>query len=142
MNESAFRQAERAGVFHLPTASHPAAEAVAARAGLRTFAVDLSGTGGTPAVLAELGHRLGFPDWFGANFDALNDCLTDPDWAGAAGCAIFVSGLDRFAAGHPEEFATLIEVFRAAADAWRQEGQPCWVVLATGAPGVAPLPAP
>lgn len=142
MNESAFRQPERAGVFHLPAALHPAAEAAAARAGLRTFAGDVSGTVSAPAMLGELGRRFGFPDWFGANFDALDDCLTDPDWAGEAGCAVFVSGLERFAAGHPEEFATLIEVFRAAVDAWRQRNRPFWIVLATGVPGVAPLPAP
>ena len=31
------------------------------------------------ALLKQLGEALNFPDWYGANFDALHDCLTDPD---------------------------------------------------------------
>jgi hypothetical protein len=32
------------------------------------------------SVLRQLGKSLHFPDWYGANFDALFDCLCDPDW--------------------------------------------------------------
>ncbi|QIX26337.1 barstar family protein [Nocardioides sp. JQ2195] len=30
-----------------------------------------------PEVLAAFGDALAFPEWYGANFDALNDCLSD-----------------------------------------------------------------
>ena len=35
---------------------------------------------GKDAILAALSRSLGFPDWFGGNWDALEDCLTDLSW--------------------------------------------------------------
>lgn len=32
-------------------------------------------------VMAALAHALAFPDWFGGNFDALFECLTEEDEA-------------------------------------------------------------
>jgi guanyl-specific ribonuclease Sa len=37
------------------------------------------------SVLANSGDDLDFPEWYGRNFDALKDCLTDFSWREAAG---------------------------------------------------------
>jgi hypothetical protein len=37
---------------------------------------------GKLALLRHLANRLSFPDYFGENWDALIDCLSDPTWSG------------------------------------------------------------
>ena len=39
--------------------------------------VDLAGCSDKATLLARLAAALQFPDWFGHNWDALSDCLTD-----------------------------------------------------------------
>lgn len=38
---------------------------------------------GAKGLLARLAHGLSFPDYFGANWDALIDCLSDLSWSNA-----------------------------------------------------------
>lgn len=55
---------------------------------MRTVSLDTADTGDKREVLVRLGAALGFPDHYGANLDALADCLadlTEPtglEWAG------------------------------------------------------------
>ena len=37
------------------------------------------------AILSGFGKALYFPEWYGANLDALKDCLTDFSWREATG---------------------------------------------------------
>lgn len=75
--------------------------------------LDGAGAGTRREVLVALGEALGFPGWYGANLDALWDCLRDlvdpvvlvwDDWATAAG-------------SDPDGFASVVRVLVERAEA-------------------------
>ena len=74
--------------------------------------------------LGHVSRALEFPDWFGGNWDALHDCLTDLAWLPANGYALVLEKAKHFGAGHKQEFAESIEVLRSAAEHWKKEGKP------------------
>ena len=91
------------------------------------------------AVLVLIGEVLHFPDWYGANFDALNDCLTDPACLPGKGHILAIDGCEHMLASDPVGYATLLEVFAAAIDDLRKTGVPLWVLLDKPAPGIRTL---
>lgn len=137
MNERVLEEPSRSGVFWFPQGG---AAAAAREAGLKVLEADLSQFRDRPGVLNELGRAWDFPDWYGANLDALHDCLTDPDWQPATGYALVLSGLAKLQAANPDDFQALIEVLRSAADIRRADGTPFWVLLDSPAPGVPAIP--
>lgn len=77
------------------------------------------------AVLAAVSEALAFPDYFGANWDALEECLNDMSWrAGPVLLAIaHADALPR------AELETLIDIFALAAESWREQGRACALIL-------------
>lgn len=60
-----------------------------------------------------IGEALQFPDWFGRNWDALEDCLTDLSWCQADG-HVFV-----FESFTPDDdLGVLIDVLASCAEFW------------------------
>jgi RNAse (barnase) inhibitor barstar len=77
------------------------------------------------ALLAALGEALSFPDWYGANWDALADCLMDMSWS---------EGPVRLHLANANALPTelrepLEEVFQEAADYWQERGRACRLYL-------------
>jgi len=71
-----------------------------------------------------------FPDWFGFNWDALHDCLTDLTWEDpATGHLVVYAGWQALAQEDPESFATALEIFAEAADLWQDSDTPMAVLL-------------
>jgi hypothetical protein len=54
---------------------------------------------------AELKRSLGFPDWCGSNWDAVNDCWSEVDWP--AHTAIVIERSDEAAQTNPKLFGEL-----------------------------------
>ena len=121
------RQAARSGLYHLPVDSK--ATITAACPDFCHLHADLRHTNQKADVLAALGLALDFPDYYGGNFDALQDCLTDPDWHPATGYVLFIDGLDNLKNTDAASYATLLEVFQAAAEEQSQRGTPFWILL-------------
>lgn len=71
-------------------------------------------------------RALGFPDWFGGNWDALEDCLTDLSWREAAGHVVLLEGGLRL---KEHERSTLLDVLAAAAAFWAGENRPFFAVF-------------
>jgi RNAse (barnase) inhibitor barstar len=132
-------QARQAGIYHLPHGSQAALENAAAELGFPCFKVNFDLSDDLSTILATLGRELGFPDWYGANLDALNDCLTDFSWREAPGYMIIVAGADALHAA-PARFAALNEAFAAAIEHWRANNVPLWVLYDLRADGLATLP--
>ena len=140
MSEKFIRRADRGGVYYLPASRRTAAEAAAEKVHFRPTLVKISRGMHSAALLKQLGEALNFPDWYGANFDALHDCLTDPDWTTDKGLALFLTGTASLHKSDPDGYATLIEVYQAVASDLSRSGTPFWVLLDSPATDIPTLP--
>ncbi len=75
-------------------------------------------------VFGALARQLGFPEWFGRNWDALEDCLGDLSWRAGEGRVLLFRS---WPAG--DELGTLIDVLRSSAEYWAQRGRPFFAVF-------------
>ena len=130
---------ERAGVYHLPATCHSAVELAARKLHYSHHHLKIHRGMSIDTVLARIGEALHFPDWYGANFDALNDCLTDPECLPGKGHILTIDGCEHLLASDPDGCATLLEVFAAVIDDLRKTGIPLWVLLDKPAPGIRTL---
>jgi Barstar (barnase inhibitor) len=64
-------------------------------AGGEMFALDGELMSDTTSLMAEFAKVMRFPNYFGGNWDALNDCLTDLSWLDDL-CSHFVIAIDRW----------------------------------------------
>ena len=78
------------------------------------------------ALMRRVAADLGFPDWFGENWDALEDCLTDLSWRQGEGHVLVFEGFQFLPA---EELGTLIDVLIDAAEFWSSRGKPFFAVF-------------
>jgi len=118
-----------AGVHPWTGATEPLKTA-AAHAHLKFSAVDLGKAKDRATLFAELDRALALPDHFGHNFDALADVLEDRDWLGKHGRTIALTHAAVYRKDHPNDWATVEEIFAEAADFWRERHVPFWVFVA------------
>ena len=82
-------------------------------------------------LLQNIAAALDFPDWFGANWDALEDCLSD--LAGQGYVLLFEE------ANPGDDLGILIDVLRSSAESWAARGKPFFAVFIDPARSL-PLP--
>lgn len=130
---------ERSGVYRMP--DEPAWVDRAANAhGFAFWRIDLTTVRGKAALLTALARALEFPDWFGGNWDALQDCLGDLSWRSAPGYAIMLEHCQGLAKHSAEDFEVALEVFGEAATFWCRQGIPFWVFVGGVSEGWRGLP--
>ena len=84
--------------------------------------------GDKASLLAALGQALHFPGYYGANWDALDECLADLSWHSGP-LRLLISHADRI----PEDLRNnLIEIFVAAARQWAEAGRAFELYLQAG----------
>ena len=121
------RDPARSGVYRLPETAAWVSQVSATD--YAVWRVDLAKVRSKSSLLAALATALDFPDWFGHNWDALQDCLTDLSWRPAPGYVVVLENCEGLAASAPEAFETTLEVFRHAARWWAGEQVPFWVFV-------------
>lgn len=122
MTAPLLNRAELAGPYRITPAQRESLLAEACEQGWLTCSFAPAG----PGWIAELGQALGFPDYFGANFDALYDCLCDSAILPQAGCVLVFSNTEVLS---EEERDILIAVLQAASDEWRSSGRLLWALF-------------
>jgi hypothetical protein len=140
MSDKFLSNSDQAGVYYLSASRRCAIEKTAKSLHLKNWHLEITPGQVAGAVLVQIGKILHFPEWYGANFDALRDCLTDPECLPGIGHILTITGGDILQASDPEGFATLLEVLMAAADERCQAGTPLWILLDRPAPGIRSLP--
>ena len=85
-------------------------------------------------LLENIAAALGFPGWFGHNWDALEDCLTDLSWRDAAGYVLIFEN-----AQPGDDLGVLVDILRSAAQFWAGRGKPFFAVFIDPRPAL-PLP--
>ncbi|MEU7053090.1 barstar family protein [Streptomyces eurythermus] len=89
-------------------------------AGPLVAVLDLDGVTDKAGLMDRAVRALALPDWFGRNWDALADSLSDhtvwPEGAVERGLLVVVRGWRPYAEARPEEWRTAEEVLTEAAD--------------------------
>ena len=91
--------------------------------------VDLAGCSDKDEALERLRVALKFPDWFGGNWDALADCLSDMSWWPAAGYLLLLENAGEWRDAQPEEFETTLGIIEEASQGWAEQQKPFWALL-------------
>ena len=77
-------------------------------------------------ALRAIAGALQFPEWFGGNWDALEDCLGDLSWRPGDGHVLV---LRNWQALSGDDLGVLIDVLRSTAEFWSGRGKPFFAVL-------------
>ena len=77
-------------------------------------------------ALRAIAKALRFPDWFGGNWDALEDCLSDLSWRPGDGHVLVFRNWQALSS---DDLGVLIDVLRSAAEFWSGRGRPFFAVL-------------
>lgn len=117
------QDAARSGVYRASLAA-PLEEA--ARPPLAFTRITLAGVRDKPGLLKAVAASLAFPEWFGENWDALEDCLADLSWLGRGGRVLAFEDFDEVGA---DELGILADVLRSSAEAWATRGKPFFAVF-------------
>ncbi len=72
----------------------------------------------TSGLLNEFARALDFPDYFGHNWDALEECLADLEWLPAKGYIVLITDAAQVLPDDEDEYETLLEVLSDAGEAW------------------------
>jgi len=87
--------------------------------------LDARGITSKTALLQAIGQILDFPDYYGANWDALEECLFDLSWWEGPACLLIehaeVLGTD--------DLELLADIWGEAAAAWSEAGRVCVLIL-------------
>jgi RNAse (barnase) inhibitor barstar len=70
------------------------------------------------SLFDEFAQALSFPEYFGHNWDALEECLADFEWLPAKGYILLISDAQAVLPNDEEEYETLLEVLNDAGEAW------------------------
>jgi len=123
----------RGGVWFLPAHVEPKSlQAAAKRAGYAFFHLEGKNIERKEQLLNHAATALHFPDHFGGNWDALEECLTDLEWVDAEGYLLYYDHIDGLLSAHPDQFETLVEILRDAVASWKEDGS-AMIVLLSGA---------
>jgi hypothetical protein len=87
---------------------------------------DLAGADDKEALLERLAQALGFPAWFGGNWDALEDCLGDLGWRAGDGHVFLFTGYEDLPA---DDLGVLLDVLASSAAYWAERGRPFFAVF-------------
>ena len=96
------------GVFRWHPDHDRRTERDALQRGWHVASLDTTGAPGKTALLAGVQLALGFPEWFGHNWDALADALSDVEQPG--GSLLLWSGWESLMAGDIEAFEMAVEI--------------------------------
>jgi hypothetical protein len=112
----------RSGVYR---ASRPDAVAEALQDGKMDLAhVSLKEVKNKDKLLEVIARQLRFPEWFGGNWDALEDCLCDLSWRKGSGHVLLFEDFRM-----SDELGILIDILGACAEFWASRGRPFFAVF-------------
>ncbi len=112
-----------------PTGIQPAPDDLARfaeTAGVTPLTLDLTRVDGRAELMSALARDLRLPAYFGRNWDALYDLLTDPDATPPA--AVHLLGWPDFQARHPQLAQALHDTLTDAQTSNAETGRALWVL--------------
>lgn len=111
-------------------AAATAVVALAASLGLESIRIDFEGCQDKAGFLERAAAALGFPAWFGDNWDAFYDCLADLSWRPGQGWVLILENVHELRLAAPDVLDTALAIMGDAALAWDERGLPLRVLVA------------
>ncbi len=108
--------------------------------GWRVYRLEGREIGGKAELLSRSAEALRFPAYFGHNWDAFEECLSDIAWGPEGPALLLFDRAGRFAAAEPEQFAVALEILAAAVANRRGGPAPLAVFVRGGGQATAHLP--
>lgn len=102
-------------------------QAVAAPASFKMTVIRGAKCKTSESLFTEFARALSFPDYFGHNWDAVEECLADLEWLPARGYVVIVTDAEQILTKNDEDYPTFIDILNDAGESWssrRPEGAP------------------
>ncbi len=96
-------------------------------AGFALLEADLKGVKGKKNLLNALASATGYPDEFGANWDALVDVLCDLSWCESSGYVLLVSNATPTLGLSANDREIAQDILDDTVVYWRQRNKPFWI---------------
>jgi len=93
------------------------------------FLIDGSAVYDKQTFLDEAARAMRFPSYFGRNWDAFEECITDLAWAEAPGYVLIYDHAAVLAAQHPEAWNVAYAIMADAVQTWQKQARPFYVLL-------------
>ena len=97
--------------------------------GWRCIVLDGTEVEDRTAFLEAADEAFALPEWFGMNWDALEECLADLELEGAEGIVVLWTAWGTFAEAAPKDFAVALDVLASAVRGWSTDGVRSGVLL-------------
>jgi len=81
------------------------------------------------SFLKEFAVKMRFPDYFGYNWDAFDECITDLEWLNQNGFIIFYKNFNKFKINQPEDWKIATDVLLEAVEYWKQRNIPMLIIF-------------
>lgn len=98
-------------------------------AGWRLFYLDGSKVRDKESFLNKAARAMDFPDYFGKNWDAFEECVNDLSWAPASGYILLFQAPERLVKNSRATWETALEILATAVENWNEQGIPFFVLL-------------
>lgn len=102
--------------------------------------LDGTAISGKADLLLAVGAALAFPPYYGQNWDALEECLTDLSWLPAQGYLLLYDQADQLARRAPDIWGIGCATMQHAASIWAARSTPFYVLARGDAAALADLP--
>jgi hypothetical protein len=118
-----------APVRFAPASAAPALREELAHQGLALAAFNGAAVSDGPALLKALGQALAFPAYYGANWDAAEECLGELGERYPQGCALFIDHAGILWQRLPRKMGQLVSLWLAASDDLAASGIPLQLIF-------------
>lgn len=137
MSEPVLDDLERCGPYRLPVSRLAQLKAAVGERQWPLLEFMPAGVDDRTGWLREFGRQLPLPAHFGANFDALYDCLADREIVPQAALVLIFPDVGALGEAGTD---TLIAVLQAVADDWRAQDRRLWALFTAPGIDLDPLP--
>ncbi|BAZ15495.1 barnase inhibitor [Calothrix sp. NIES-4071] len=97
--------------------------------GIQVFYLDGREISNKETFLAKAAEVMKFPLYFGMNWDAFEECITDLTWSPAEQSVLIYERPDIFAQADPNNWQTALDILHAAEEYWQARNIPLSVFL-------------
>jgi len=91
--------------------------------GFKVFCLDGKKIHNKTTLLNQTAEIFKFPSYFGHNWDALYDCITNLKWMDKNGAVIIFSDTEHFRLAAPDDWQTANSIFLDAVDFWKHNNK-------------------